>query len=380
VRPSFNWSSNYYQNNDTQSDDLSSRAIGNGQELSVTWDLPFDRLSQPGAAPRTPARPDTAGGARPRGPRRSLLPWRSLLSRIGPVSADGRIGRTSSYSRLRGSASPLYLIGLAENPGFDDGRIESQAGNTSASGLDWRGNARTTIPLFYGSSVQARLSVGDRTSNTNGILMRNQDLRFPDLEVQYGRISNLIGLSRVLDGVQLRTAYARNTSVDYQNSRTVRTGNSRSDEFRPLFSIRGRLKNGTDADLRLERRSSVRESFQLGSSRQTDNTTNVNFSLSRSYTQGQRVNLLGRTSTVKTSVNLQLTTAYERQKGGVRINNDPNLANPVDRTRLSMNGTGSYGFSSNITGDLALGFSHLRETNGIIRRSIRVELRGQFRF
>ena len=380
VRPSFNWSSNYYQNNDTQSDDLSSRAIGNGQELSVTWDLPFDRLSQPGAAPRTPARPDTAGGARPRGPRRSLLPWRGLLSRIGPVSADGRIGRTSSYSRLRGSASPLYLIGLAENPGFDDGRIESQAGNTSASGLDWRGNARTTIPLFYGSSVQARLSVGDRTSNTNGILMRNQDLRFPDLEVQYGRISNLIGLSRVLDGVQLRTAYARNTSVDYQNSRTVRTGNSRSDEFRPLFSIRGRLKNGTDADLRLERRSSVRESFQLGSSRQTDNTTNVNFSLSRSYTQGQRVNLLGRTSTVKTSVNLQLTTAYERQKGGVRINNDPNLANPVDRTRLSMNGTGSYGFSSNITGDLALGFSHLRETNGIIRRSIRVELRGQFRF
>ena len=38
------------------------------------------------------------------------------------------------------------------------------------------------------------------------------------------------------------------------------------------------------------------------------------------------------------------------------------------------------GFSSNVTGDLSLGFSHFRETSGIIRRSIRVEMRGQFRF
>jgi hypothetical protein len=45
-----------------------------------------------------------------------------------------------------------------------------------------------------------------------------------------------------------------------------------------------------------------------------------------------------------------------------------------------MNGTGTYGFSTNVTGDLALGFSHFRESNGIIRRSVRVELRGQFRF
>ena len=40
----------------------------------------------------------------------------------------------------------------------------------------------------------------------------------------------------------------------------------------------------------------------------------------------------------------------------------------------------NYGVSSNVTGDLALGFSHFRETNGIVRRSMRLELRGQFRF
>jgi motility/secretion related protein SprA len=383
VRPSFNWSSNYGQVNDTQSPDLGSRAISNGQELGVNWDVPFDRLtgSSPAAVSHPPTKPDTSrGAAHPSHARRSPLPWRALLARFGALSTDGRIGRTSNYSRLGGTASPLYLIGLAENPGFGSGRIFPQAGSTSGSGIDWRTNARTSVPVAFGSSIAARFSYGDRTNNNNGVIARTRDWRFPDLEVQYGRVADLIGLAHILEGPQLRTAYARSYSVDYQNSRTVRGGTSRSDDWRPLFSVRGRFKNGTDADLRFERRSSVRESFQVGSSRQTDQTTNLNFSLSRSYTQGQKVNVLGRTSTVKTSVNLQLTTVYERQKGGIQIGNDPTLANPIDRTRMSVNGTGSYGFSTNVTGDLALGFSHFRETTGIVRRSIRVELRGQFRF
>src|SRR5262249_41181406 len=147
------------------------------------------------------------------------------------------------------------------------------------------------------------------------------------------------------------------------------SGTSVSNDFRPLFSVRGRFRNGTDADFRLERRSSVREQFQLGVSKATDQTTDINFTLSRAYSQGQKVNLLGRTSTVKTSVNLSLTTVYSRQKGGVKVAGFDELANPIDRTRLSVNGTGSYGFSSNVTGDLSLGFSHFRETNGIVRRS-----------
>jgi hypothetical protein len=381
IRPSFTWSSNYSQNNDTQSEDLSTRAIANGQELGMNWDLPFDRLSSTGMPTlRPPVTSDSAKLGKPARPARPLLPWRSLMSRLGAISTDGRIGRNSSYSRLGGTASPLYLAGLAENPGFQTGRIFSQAGNTSSRGLDWHGNARTNVPLVFGSSLQTRLSVGDRTTNNNGAKNRMRDQRFPDVELQYGRFANLIGLARFLEGPQLRTAYARNISWEYQNSRKTLTGVSRSDDFRPLFSVRGRLKNGADADFRFERRSSERQSFQQGDSKTTDRTTDINFSLTRSYSQGQKVNVLGKTTTVKTNINLSLTTAYSRQQGGVRIANQKKLANPTDRTRLSVNGTGSYAFSSTATGNLALGFSHFRETNGIVRRSIRIELRGQFRF
>lgn len=381
-RPNLNWSSNYAQVNDTQSPDLSTRSMTNGQDVSLTWDLPFDRLGSMGFSPASPARPAAVAdsGAAPSRPRRPLLPWRGLLSRLGAISTDARIGRTSSYSRLNGTPSPLYLLGLSDDPGFDEGRIREQAGNNSSTGLDWRTNARTTVPLFFGTALMTRVSVGDRVNDNNGVRSRSRDWRFPDVEVNYGRIANVIGLTRFLESPQLRTAFARNTSWEYQNSSTQRTGTSRSDDFRPLFSVRGRFKNGTDADLRFERRSSVRESFQLGNSRATDQTSDINFSLMRSYSQGQRVNVLGRTTTVKTNISMALTTVYSRQKGGVRIAGESNLANPIDRTRLSVNGTGSYGFSNNVTGDLALGFSHFRETNGIIRRSVRVELRGQFRF
>ena len=378
-RPSFNWTSNYNQNNNVQSVNIGQRNISNGQELSMNMDLPFDKLVQTVGIPVIPA--NAADSAkRAKSGRRSPVPWRAMLARLGGVSTDGRIGRTSSYSIVSGTASPLYLIGLADNPGFGNGRVNSEPGNVGANGLDWRVNGRSTIPLVYGTSLQSRVSYGDAVRDNNGVKSRDRDWRFPDFEVQYGRVASLIGLTRLLDTPQLRTAYSRSHAVNYQNSHAVRATTSRSDDFRPLFSIRGRLKNGTDADLRLERRSTVRESFQLGTTRATDQTTDVNFSLTRSYSQGQKVNLLGKTTTVKTNVSLSLTTVYSRQKGGVKVPNEEKLLNPVDRTRLSVNGTGTYGFSSNVTGDLALGFSHFRETNNIYRRSFRVELRGQFRF
>ena len=386
LRPTLNWSSNYAQTNGRTAADIGQRQISNGTELSMNMDLPFDRLTRPGGTtappppPPPPTTPDSAGPRAYQGKRPSLLPWRAVVSRIGAVSTDWRIGRTSSYSRVSGTASPLYLIGLADNPGFGDGRVFSEAGNLGVNGLDWRANARTTIPIAFGSSLQTRVSYGDLARDNNGVKSRDRDWRFPDVEVQYGQVANLLGINKLLDTPQLRTAYARSHVVNYLNSHSLRSGTSRSSDFRPLFSIRGRLKNGTDADLRLERRSSVRESFQLGSSRAIDQTTDVNFSLTRSYSQGQKVNFLGKTTTVKTNVSLSLTTVYSRQKGGTKVGNLEKLANPKDNTRLSVSGTGSYGFSTNVTGDLALGFSHFRQTTGIVQRSVRVELRGQFRF
>ena len=57
------------------------------------------------------------------------------------------------------------------------------------------------------------------------------------------------------------------------------------------------------------------------------------------------------------------------------------VRNPLKTDRFSANVNGSYGFSSNVTGNLALGFGQERNLHrGEVRRNIRVELRGSFRF
>jgi hypothetical protein len=145
--------------------------------------------------------------------------------------------------------------------------------------------------------------------------------------------------------------------------------------------VRGRFKNGADVDLKIDQRSTRRDVRTVGASRQTGDNTDVSLTLSRSYTQGQKVSFLGRESTIRASVNLQLATAYSRRREVTRLLSTGGELNPLDETRLSINGTGSYGFSQNVTGNVALGFSENRNhTRDIINRSVRVELRAQFTF
>jgi hypothetical protein len=85
--------------------------------------------------------------------------------------------------------------------------------------------------------------------------------------------------------------------------------------------------------------------------------------------------------TFKSSISMGLTASYEKRSGETLQPGESRPRNPTDNDRLSLNATGQYGFSSNITGNLLLGFSQDRDlVREIIRRQIRVELRGSFNF
>lgn len=379
LRPSLNWSSFFNETRDVQTSDLGARAIGNGQNATMSLELPFQTSFLRAPAP-PPVR--AAGDSTPLPKVRRVIRWQDLVARIGNVSTDLTVARSSSYSRVRGHANPLYMFGLADNPGFDDSsRIAREFGNVASTALDWRANGRTRIPMAWNTALAARLSYGDRTSSQNDVVARTRDWRFPDFDVDYGQVAKVIGLSRFLQNPALRTAYSRSNSVEYQNSRDLVRSTSVRHDFRPLLSVRGRFKNGTDADFKVDKSVSRRDERFPGNSRQTDDLTDVNFTVSRSYSQGQKVTFLGKTSTVRSNINLQLATSLSKRRAGTLLLNTGGELSPIDETRLSVNGTGSYGFSSNVTGNLALGFSENRDNKkDIIRRSVRIELRAQFTF
>ena len=72
---------------------------------------------------------------------------------------------------------------------------------------------------------------------------------------------------------------------------------------------------------------------------------------------------------------------YSHHTGETRVAYTTLPSRLIDESRLSVTGTGSYGFSSTVTGSAVLGFSQNKDnTRSIVHRSVRVELRAQFSF
>jgi hypothetical protein len=394
LRPTFAWTSNFQQNNGPElSSDLSVRQIANSQNVTMSYMLPFGDLANHLLRPRPSVQPSmtvadsgrgdsTRMAAAPAGPRTPIISLRRLLSRLGNISTEGRFTQTSAHNRVIGSPDPLYIIGLTTNPGFSSdstGRVVPAFGNRSDVTTDYGGSARTQLDTGFGSTIQTRIEVGWRKTDGNGVISRNVRYRFPDFDVDYGRLPQILMIAHLLRNPVLHTTYSRSQNTDYIN-RDSPTTLSTSSEWRPLIGLEGDLRNGTRATLRIERRVTLREDRLYINTTSTDRNTDVNFSLARRYSQGQKVKILGKESTIKTNVSLQLSGSYSRRSG--ETEQVGRLATGVTKSdRMSVNASGSYGFSNNVTGNLEVGFLQDRnEVLGLVNRSVRVEARAQFQF
>jgi hypothetical protein len=284
---------------------------------------------------------------------------------------------SSSDSRVNGTPGALYILGLTSDPSEGSETFSTLANNLGERRLDWRGGARTRLSLGFGASVQTSGEIGSEQGRRQEVDTRRDNLRFPVLEVEYGRVANLIGLGKILQTPRLRTSFDTNRSVDYLGGE--RTSVATGSQWRPLMEISGELKNGARTEFKVERRNTVRELFQLGYSKATTQNTDVNFSLNRQYSQGQKVSFLGKETTVKSSINLGASAAYSVEEGKT-VGADGRDRFPVKNSRLSVNTNGSYGFSNNVNGSAQLGFLQTKDQRNIIRRSLRVELSARFTF
>jgi hypothetical protein len=241
--------------------------------------------------------------------------------------------------------------------------MHAQFGNNSGIVTDWRGSARTRVLLAWDASLQFRANVSAHTNELNDVVTRSLQSQFPDFELDYGRIANVIQLSRIFNNPRLRTAYTRSQVNDYRDNTNVPSQISTSSSWQPLLSVDGDFKNQTRLGFKVERRITQRENFQFGHTVATDRNTDINVSLNRSYSRGQKVRILLKETTVRTNISLGLTAVYSKRSGETRQVDIPNSKPqfPANTDRLSINGTGSYSFSSNITGNVSLGFGQTRD-------------------
>jgi hypothetical protein len=372
LRPTATWNASYRQNNGPElSPDLSVRAVDNQQQIQLAWGLPFDQLGRAAH----PAPGDTARQRRP-------VPWRGLLARLGPLSANAALITSSGQSRMTGAPDILYMLGLSRDPGFGIGRPATPSfGNVSSDASEWRFSGRTSLDLGLGAVLATRGDISAVENDRNGVQDRHTRIRFPDLDLTYGRIASFVGLGRILSNPRISTRYGRSQSLDYTNRGPDPSAISTSSDWSPLFEVAGDLKNGTRTQLTVNRRVSQSENRLNGRSVTTDRYTTANFSINRSYSKGQKVNILGKETTVKSNINLGLSTAYERQSAETIQQFYGVAQNQTRRDRLSVNAQGGYSFSTNVTGNLEFGFGQNRDlVRDIISRTLRIEVRGQFTF
>jgi hypothetical protein len=277
-------------------------------------------------------------------------------------------------------------MGLSNDPGIktdSTGRMLPQFGNNQSLGEDWRASGRTRILLGWEATLQTLGEFSGRRTEMNRVVTRSAQSRFPDIQVDYGRVPTVLGLERIFTAPRLRTAYSRSQSKDYRGDENTPIIVSTSSGWSPLLSLDGDLQNKTRVAFKVERRVTKRDNLQLGHSVATERNTDVNLSLSRAYSRGQKVKVLTRETTVRTSINLGLTAVFSRRSGETRQADHPELKPqfPIEEDRLSLNGNGSYSFSNNVTGNLQLGFGQRRDlVKDIVNRNVRVEVRASFNF
>jgi len=334
-------------------------------------------VAQPGAAGHRLLA--VLGGMRPR------LSWRGLLASLGTVSTDAGFNRSSGYSRLMGTPSFAYLFGLSSS--LDSARMRPSFGNGSSVSTDWRVGARTRLKLPYGSSANTRFDFTSRAYDNNGMRNRTQARRFPDVELEYGRVASVLRLDRVINNPQLRSTYGRSRTTEFANNRPNATGRMSSSDWRPLLGLTGSLKSGARIEFKTERRVTETENLLVGHSVTTNRVTTNYFSINRSYSKGQKVKVLGNEKTISSTVSVGLNGQYEVHTGETKSyadatrNQVTSVRFPTDESRLSLNGTGSYSFSTNVTGNLSLGYGETNDRQRKSqRRNVRVELRAQFTF
>ena len=298
LSPQLSWNARYNQGNGPElSPDLSVRSIANGQQGTVRMTFPFGDLLRPVSAAQRPAVPDTSRRARP--PRTAL--WRNALSRFGNIGADFSAGKSSGYSRLTGSPDFLYLFGLTNNPGLTSSpgtpaRMHTQFGNTSNQNFDWHASARTSL------SARLRLDgPGARGLRHAYVDVERRPVRRRQAAVPGSAVRLRPGPQRAAASTRcshnprLRTSFNRTQTVSYANGRSARTrpaARAASSSSR-CSDCRG-FTNGTRIELSIEHRNTETEVLQLGRSLTFDRNTDINFSINRQYSQGQKLSFMGK--------------------------------------------------------------------------------------
>ncbi|MEN3046328.1 MAG: hypothetical protein ABDH49_05025 [Candidatus Hydrothermales bacterium] len=284
------------------------------------------------------------------GSREALKDINKLRSILQSISVTYSRNLSSRYYDLKKSPSFFYELGKTMNPGVD---YEENINNSINDSRNLNLSTGTRIQviginLSYSSRKNIAYMPYQRTKTTS------TGTNFPNVTVQVDMLNKRIrALDNFFSNLTLRTNYNLDLTKDHghniTNERRVRN-------FTPLFSLQGRTRNGIGVALNYNKSEQKNISQSGGLTTETKNITdNINLTFDFSISKAISEKLLG---FIKVRSEINTSVSLTRQNSKTIINGIENQNN----TTINLNGTMSFQFTEDITGNFGI-FYNLNKDN-----------------
>ena len=118
-----------------------------------------------------------------------------------PLSTNSRANQSSSYSLLSATPQLPYVFALTNDAGIradSTGLVHPLFGNNTQLTNEIRGNGRTRFAMPFAIAIDARADFSRRRTDFNSVINTSNRVTFPDFELDYGRLPDLLGLKFLL--------------------------------------------------------------------------------------------------------------------------------------------------------------------------------------
>lgn len=304
---------------------------------------------------------------------------------VGGIAASYTINSTSSLGLISGNPSIPYQLGLTRNTGGGLRRLRSIEGGTispnSSSGDRRDLNLSTEVKVLSEIRIGMTYQQGYQSSSSNGGGSTNRSRRFPDLDINWGRIHRKLGIDKFAKDLRASTRYTR--EVHETGTSTVPKDRKETTvSLRPLLSIDATLNNGVTTKLTSSYSSSRMEQFGITHSLTLTRSRAVQLNMRRTLNLSRMVTNPLTKKKSKVTSKLDLSVSLDLSDDVRRSGPIGSLVVLEDRAKYALSTTGGYNITQNVTGNAGLSFGQDSDRKNKTRtaRYVSVSVSAAFNF
>ena len=367
-----------------------SNSYSNGSSWGVSGTLPIDAMLRKvtsirigrGSRGEAPAAGDSSGAppatAEPPAPRIMARGGGGSLFAISPISVSHSYSRTKKLDRFGGEPSIPFQLGFSPNAGSG---VRGASGFSEGSGRRRDLTLSTDLTLLVDVKVRTSYLNSYSKSTMNRASSTSKIQKFPDLDINWGRIHRRVGLERFAKDFRASTRYTRETR-EMGSSTNPLDRRETNVTMRPFLNLDATLNNGITAKLTSAYTSTNSTQYGLLTNVSLASTRQIGVSLRKSLNLTRMV--LNPITKKRTKVTSKLDVSIALDLSDSRRESGP-AGKPVlleDRAKFSVSTTAGYSFTSSISGNagVSVGQDTDRKNRTNTARFVSVTVSAAFNF